>query len=63
MKYFLFLYFFLCATNSVWAHPGIGIVKDSRGNIYYTDLSRVWKIGADGKKSAVVNNVHTHGYQ
>jgi len=31
------------------AHPGIGIVKDSKGNIFYTDLKQVWKISPDGK--------------
>ena len=41
------------------AHPGIGIVKDSKGNIYYTDLKQVWKI-TNGNKTVVVPNVHTH---
>jgi hypothetical protein len=52
---FLFLVSF-----TVTAHPGIGIVKDSKGNIYYTDLANVWKISIDGSKSAVVKNVHSH---
>ncbi len=42
------------------AHPGVGIVMDSRGNVYYTDLKQVWKIAPDGKKSVAVPNVHTH---
>lgn len=42
------------------AHPGIGIVKDSKGNIYYTDLKQVCKITPAGVKSVVVKNVHTH---
>lgn len=42
------------------AHPGIGIVLDSKGNIFYTDLKQVWMISADGNKSKVVMNVHTH---
>ena len=41
------------------AHPGVGIVKDSKGNIYYTDLKQVWKI-INGNKTVVVPNVHTH---
>ena len=41
------------------AHPGIGIVKDSKGNIYYTDLKQVWKI-TNGKQIIIVPNVHTH---
>ncbi len=43
-----------------FAHPGIGIVQDSKGNIYYTDLQQVWRIAKDGSKSVVVKNVHTH---
>jgi hypothetical protein len=35
-------------------------VKDSKGNIYYTDLAKVWKISLDGSKTVVVNRVHTH---
>ncbi|HVE60954.1 MAG TPA: hypothetical protein VNA26_03995 [Chitinophagaceae bacterium] len=45
---------------SVNAHQGIGIVKDNKRNIYYTDLAQVWKIAKDGTKSIVVKNVHTH---
>lgn len=41
------------------AHPGIGIVKDSKGNIYYTDLKQVWRI-TKGNKTVIVPNVHTH---
>ncbi len=42
------------------AHPGVGIVRDSRGNIYYTDLKQVWRIAPDGKRAVVVPFVHTH---
>jgi CubicO group peptidase (beta-lactamase class C family) len=42
------------------AHPGVGIVMDARGNLYYTDLARVWRIAPDGTKSVAVHNVHTH---
>lgn len=42
------------------SHPGVGIVMDSKGNIYYTDLKHVWKLTPDGKKSIAVSNVHTH---
>lgn len=41
------------------AHPGIAIVKDSKGAIYYSDLQQVWKISG-GKKTIVVPRVHTH---
>ena len=42
------------------AHPGVGIVMDSKGNVYYTDLTHVWKISTDGTLSIAVKNVHTH---
>jgi hypothetical protein len=48
------------AGGIAWAHPGIGIVQDSRGNIFYTDSKQVWKITPDGTKSVAVPNVHTH---
>ena len=60
MKYFLIFYFLFIISHSLLAHPGIGIVKDSKGNIYYTDLSQVWKITPDGNKTTVVQHVHTH---
>lgn len=42
------------------AHPGIGIVMDSKGNVFYTDTERVWRIDVSGRKSVVIPNVHTH---
>lgn len=42
------------------AHPGVGIVADSKGNIFFTDLSQVWLVSPDGKKTVAVPNVHTH---
>ena len=56
---FLLLTFgLLCATAA--AHPGVGIVMDSRGSVFYTDLSHVWKIAPGGAKSIAVRGVHTH---
>jgi streptogramin lyase len=43
-----------------WAHPGTGIVMDTRGNVFYTDLEQVWKINKQGIKSIAVRHVHTH---
>lgn len=60
MKKFLVSNFLLLISFAIAAHPGIGIVKDSKGNIYYTDLKQVWKISLDGNKKAVVKGVHTH---
>jgi hypothetical protein len=51
---------FLMITVSASAHPGVGIVMDSHGNVFYTDLKHVWKISPEGEKSIAVRNVHTH---
>lgn len=48
------------ATVTCFGHPGIGIVQDSGGNIFYTDLTHVWKIDLQGKKTIAVRSVHTH---
>lgn len=48
------------ASNLIIAHPGIGIVMDSKGNVYYTDLAHVWKISPDGSHTIAVEDVHTH---
>jgi hypothetical protein len=50
----------LDTNTSVYAHPGVGIVRDSRGNIFFTDLAHVWRLASDGTKSVAVTNVHTH---
>ncbi len=42
------------------AHPGVGILEDSKGNVYYTDLEQVWKISPAGIKTVAVPGVHTH---
>ncbi len=42
------------------AHPGVGIVENSRGEIFYTDLKQVWKITPNGKLVLAVPGVHTH---
>lgn len=42
------------------AHPGVGLLEDSRGNVYYTDLVHVWQVSPTGKKTIVVRNAHTH---
>jgi len=60
MKTILTLVIIFLTTQLTYAHPGIGLVEDSRGNGFYTDLARVWKITPGGKKSVAVDNVHTH---
>ena len=60
MKKLLTVLFILSSCNNLFSHPGIGIVKDKKGNIFYTDLKQVWKIAVDGKKTIAVPNVHSH---
>ncbi|HUS19707.1 MAG TPA: hypothetical protein VMZ25_08655 [Terriglobales bacterium] len=51
---------FAILTAAAFAHPGIGIVVDRSGNIYYTDLKQVWRMDPRGAKTVVVPDVHTH---
>jgi hypothetical protein len=46
--------------SAAYAHPGIGIVVDSRGNVFYTDLQQVWRLAPDGKLEVAVPGVHAH---
>ena len=50
----------LVTATTVAAHPGWGIVRDSRGNVYFTDTKQVWRIAPDGSLSVAVPDVHTH---
>jgi sugar lactone lactonase YvrE len=45
---------------AVAAHPGVGIVADGKGTVYFTNLKHVWKIAADGTVSVAVPDVHSH---
>ncbi|MEM9674833.1 MAG: hypothetical protein AAF992_19725 [Bacteroidota bacterium] len=54
------LFYLLLASNLLTAHPGIGIVMDSQGTVYYTDLTHVWKVSPDGSHTIAVSDVHTH---
>jgi hypothetical protein len=54
------VFFLMTAAGSALAHPGWGIVVDSRGNVFYTDLAQVWKVEPSGRKSVAVAHVHTH---
>jgi hypothetical protein len=60
MKKFLVFIFLVQISFTIAAHPGIGIVKDGKGNIYYTDLKQVWKISSDESKTVAVTGIHTH---
>lgn len=52
------LFFGLAAP--VFAHPPVAIVMDRLGNVFYSDLERVWMIAPDGKKTVAVPGAHTH---
>ncbi len=59
MKPVFALLFFLSAIRT-YSHPGVGLVMDSRGNVYFTDLKQVWRLDPTGKKTVAVPHVHTH---
>ena len=49
--------------ESVEAHPATGIVVDHKGQVYFSGLETVWKLGTDGKLSVFrpgVNGRHVH---
>jgi streptogramin lyase len=60
MKQFFISYFLFLISNSAIAHPGTGLVKNSKGEIIYSDLSQIWKLNADGSKTTIVPHVHSH---
>lgn len=45
---------------SASAHPGVGIVVDSKGNIFYTDLRQIWRLAPNGALGIAVPGVHSH---
>jgi DNA-binding beta-propeller fold protein YncE len=50
----------LLLSTAALAHPPVSVVIDSRGNVYYSDLSQVWRVAPNGAKSVAVRGVHTH---
>ena len=42
------------------AHPAIGVVEDSRGNVFFSDLASVWRIDPSGTITRAVAGVHSH---
>jgi hypothetical protein len=50
----------LALASPALAHPAIGVVEDSRGNVFFTDLAQVWKITPGGAITRAVAGVHTH---
>ncbi len=52
--------FALLAPSTSQAHPSTSVVMDARGNVFYSDLSRVMMIAPDGRRQIAVPNVHAH---
>ena len=60
MRVLRFLLILVSIPFSAMAHPPTSVVADSRGNVFFSDLDRVWMVTPDGKKAAVVSGVHSH---
>lgn len=57
---FILLVAWCSLSITLYAHPGVGIVENSKGEIFFTDLKQVWKINTQGKLQLAVPGVHTH---
>ena len=45
------------------AHPATGIVVDSKGNVYFSDLETIWKVETTGKLTVFRSGIkgrHVH---
>jgi sugar lactone lactonase YvrE len=42
------------------AHPPVSVVIDARGNVYYSDLTQVWRVSPNGAQGVAVPHVHSH---
>ena len=61
----LIVYFILLFVNiSLQAHPGWGIAVDSKGNIYFPDITRnggsIFRLDKDGKLQTLLTHIHAH---
>ena len=56
----LFFSLLLLAAVTVSGHPSVSVVIDSRGNIYYSDLTQIWRVAPNGTRTIVVPHVHSH---
>lgn len=52
--------FLLLFAAKLAAHPAVSVVIDARGNVYFSDLERVWVQSPDGTRRVAVPKVHTH---
>ena len=60
MKYVLLSYCLFFISYSSSSHPGTGLVRNSKGEIIYSDLAQIWKLKRDGSKTMMVPHVHSH---
>jgi hypothetical protein len=67
MKHYLVLIaclgFLLFVSQQADAHPASGIVVDSKGNVYFSDLETVWKVDSSGKLTVFRSGIrgrHVH---
>ena len=54
--------FLLCWASPAYAHPGWGIVINSKGHLYFTDIDNltIWELLPDGSLQAAATGVWTH---
>src|ERR671913_639806 len=52
----------LSLVGKAQAHPAWGIALDRQGHVYFSDLTTVWKVDAQGRVSVfrAKDNRHTH---
>lgn len=60
-----FILLFIIFQNYAIAHPAWGIVVDSKGNIFFSDLMHngngtIWKLDRNGKLTSILENFHSH---
>ena len=50
----------LLVSTPASAHPSVSVVIAPNGDVFYSDLSQVWRITRDGRKVVAVPDVHPH---
>lgn len=51
---------FLFLSLSASAHPSVGLVITPNGDVFYSDLERVWRVTPNGQKSVAIPDIHAH---
>ncbi len=50
----------LISPRAVTAHPSVSVVMNRAGDVFFSDLYRIWAIRADGGLAVVLGGVHAH---